>query len=165
MLEVSLSGVGTVLRLDRDWWSMVKLLLIRRATNVYAPLLPSRPCPYYRNFLLRHERRERLLWSTRGKNIYKQKPAKANNENIKIALNSENSESLLGRLMATPLPPPLVQLPRHGASCPVGIGVSCSADRQALGKITAEGVFLETLERDVGQFLPEVDETQISPEV
>ena len=57
------------------------------------------------------------------------------------------------------------QLPRHGASCPVGIGVSCSADRQALGKITPEGVFLEQLERDVGQYLPEVDETQISPEV
>ncbi|CAN0109902.1 unnamed protein product, partial [Hapterophycus canaliculatus] len=58
-----------------------------------------------------------------------------------------------------------LQLPRHGASCPVGIGVSCSADRQALGKITAEGVFLEQLERDVGQYLPEVDEAQISPEV
>lgn len=57
------------------------------------------------------------------------------------------------------------QLPRHGASCPVGIGVSCSADRQALGKITAEGVFLEALERDVGKYLPEVDESQISPEV
>lgn len=68
-----------------------------------------------------------------------------------------------------PPPPPslpqLLQLPRHGASCPVGIGVSCSADRQALGKITAEGVFLEQLERDVGQYLPEVDEQQISPEV
>ncbi len=58
-----------------------------------------------------------------------------------------------------------VQLPRHGASCPVGIGVSCSADRQALGKITPEGVFLEQLETDVGQYLPEVDENQISPEV
>lgn len=66
----------------------------------------------------------------------------------------------------TPLFPILdEQLPRHGASCPVGIGVSCSADRQALGKITAEGVFLEALEKDVGQYLPEVDEAQISPEV
>ncbi|CAM9123982.1 unnamed protein product [Ectocarpus sp. 13 AM-2016] len=59
----------------------------------------------------------------------------------------------------------VIRLPRHGASCPVGIGVSCSADRQALGKITSEGVFLEKLERDVGQYLPEVDESQISPEV
>ncbi len=42
----------------------------------------------------------------------------------------------------------VIRLPRHGASCPVGLGVSCSADRQALGKITAEGVFLEALERD-----------------
>lgn len=57
------------------------------------------------------------------------------------------------------------QLPRHGASCPVGIGVSCSADRQALGKITKEGVFLESLERDVGKYLPEVGEGQISHEV
>lgn len=45
------------------------------------------------------------------------------------------------------------------------MGVSCSADRQALGKITAEGVFLEALERDVGQYLPDVDEEQVSPEV
>jgi fumarate hydratase class I len=42
----------------------------------------------------------------------------------------------------------VIRLPRHGASCPVGLGVSCSADRQALGKITSEGVFLEELERD-----------------
>ncbi|KAM3576299.1 hypothetical protein VYU27_001831 [Nannochloropsis oceanica] len=52
----------------------------------------------------------------------------------------------------------VIRLPRHGASCPVGIGVSCSADRQAKGKITKEGVFLEQLERDVGQYLPEVDD-------
>lgn len=45
----------------------------------------------------------------------------------------------------------VVRLPRHGASCPVGIGVSCSADRQALGKITREGVFLEQLETNPGQ--------------
>jgi fumarate hydratase class I len=50
----------------------------------------------------------------------------------------------------------VVRLPRHGASCPVAIAVSCSADRQALGKITAEGVFLEQLEHDPAQFLPEV---------
>ena len=49
----------------------------------------------------------------------------------------------------------VIRLPRHGASCPVGIAVSCSADRQALGKITAEGVFLEQLERDPAQYLPE----------
>ena len=55
----------------------------------------------------------------------------------------------------------VVRLPRHGASCPVGIGVSCSADRQALGKITKEGVFLEELERDPSKYLPEVTEDQL----
>ncbi|RYJ07535.1 MAG: fumarate hydratase [Actinomycetales bacterium] len=49
----------------------------------------------------------------------------------------------------------VVRLPRHGASCPVAIAVSCSADRQALGKITAEGVFLEQLETDPAQYLPD----------
>jgi fumarate hydratase class I len=48
----------------------------------------------------------------------------------------------------------VVRLPRHGASCPVAIAVSCSADRQALGKITAEGVFLEQLETDPAQYMP-----------
>jgi fumarate hydratase class I len=50
----------------------------------------------------------------------------------------------------------VVRLPRHGASCPVAIAVSCSADRQALGKITPEGVFLEQLETDPARFLPDV---------
>ncbi len=58
-----------------------------------------------------------------------------------------------------------IRLPRHGASCPVGIGVSCSADRQALGKITAEGVFLEQLETNPAQYLPEVSETELSSDV
>ncbi|CAB4700466.1 unannotated protein [freshwater metagenome] len=49
----------------------------------------------------------------------------------------------------------VVRLPRHGASCPVAIAVSCSADRQALGKITADGVFLEQLETDPAQYMPE----------
>jgi fumarate hydratase class I len=49
----------------------------------------------------------------------------------------------------------VVRLPRHGASCPVAIAVSCSADRQALGKITAEGVFLEQLETDPATYLPD----------
>ena len=49
----------------------------------------------------------------------------------------------------------VIRLPRHGASCPVGIAVSCSADRQALAKITAEGVFLEALETDPAHYLPE----------
>jgi fumarate hydratase class I len=49
----------------------------------------------------------------------------------------------------------VVRLPRHGASCPVAIAVSCSADRQALGRITAEGIFLEQLETDPAQYLPE----------
>src|SRR6185436_15996337 len=50
----------------------------------------------------------------------------------------------------------IVRLPRHGASCPVAMAVSCSADRQALGKITRDGIFLEELERDPARFLPDV---------
>jgi fumarate hydratase class I len=49
----------------------------------------------------------------------------------------------------------VIRLPRHGASCPVAMAVSCSADRQALGKITAEGAFLEQLETDPAHFLPD----------
>jgi len=49
----------------------------------------------------------------------------------------------------------VIRLPRHGASCPVAIAVSCSADRQALGKITEEGIFLEQLETDPAQYLPD----------
>jgi fumarate hydratase, class I len=59
----------------------------------------------------------------------------------------------------------VVRLPRHGASCPVAIAVSCSADRQALGKITREGVFLEELERDPAHYLPEIDEQALGGEV
>ena len=50
----------------------------------------------------------------------------------------------------------VIRLPRHGASLPIGIGVSCSADRQALGKITKDGVFLEQLEQNPAQFMPDV---------
>ena len=53
----------------------------------------------------------------------------------------------------------VVRLARHGASCPVGIGVSCSADRQIKAKITGAGIFLETLERDPSRFLPEPTDT------
>jgi len=59
----------------------------------------------------------------------------------------------------------VIRLPRHGASLPIGIGVSCSADRQILAKITAEGVFLEELERHPERFLPEIDEKSLSGEV
>ena len=55
----------------------------------------------------------------------------------------------------------VIRLPRHGASLPIGLGVSCSADRQALGKITRDGVFLEELERDPARFLPHVDEATL----
>ncbi|MGO9944493.1 MAG: fumarate hydratase [Rhodoblastus sp.] len=55
----------------------------------------------------------------------------------------------------------VIRLPRHGASLPIGIGVSCSADRQALGKITRDGVFLEELEHDPAKFLPVVDEATL----
>jgi fumarate hydratase class I len=59
----------------------------------------------------------------------------------------------------------VIRLPRHGASCPVGIAVSCSADRQALGKITADGVFLEALERDPARYLPEATDDDLSADV
>src|SRR3954471_12054149 len=56
----------------------------------------------------------------------------------------------------------VVRLPRHGASCPVAIAVSCSADRQALGRITAEGILLEQLETDPAQYLPETTDEQLA---
>ncbi len=59
----------------------------------------------------------------------------------------------------------VIRLPRHGASCPVGIGVSCSADRQILGRIDAGGVFLEQLEVNPAQYLPEVDESSLEKDV
>ena len=59
----------------------------------------------------------------------------------------------------------VIRLPRHGASCPVGLGVSCSADRQALAKITREGVFLEQLEENPAQYLPEVTDDELEREV
>ena len=59
----------------------------------------------------------------------------------------------------------VIRLPRHGASCPVAIAVSCSADRQALGKITADGVFLEQLEEDPAQYLPDVTDEHLDDNV
>ena len=59
----------------------------------------------------------------------------------------------------------VIRLPRHGASCPVALAVSCSADRQALGRITAEGVFLEALETDPAKYLPDVTDEHLSDEV
>jgi len=58
----------------------------------------------------------------------------------------------------------VIRLPRHGASCPVGLGVSCSADRQILGKITREGVFLEQLETNPAKYLPDVDPAELEGE-
>jgi fumarate hydratase class I len=55
----------------------------------------------------------------------------------------------------------VIRLPRHGASCPVAMAVSCSADRQALGKITRDGIFLEQLEQDPARFLPEVTDEHL----
>jgi fumarate hydratase class I len=55
----------------------------------------------------------------------------------------------------------VVRLPRHGASCPVAIAVSCSADRQALAKITPSGVYLEQLETDPARFLPDITDAQL----
>jgi len=59
----------------------------------------------------------------------------------------------------------VIRLPRHGASCPIAIAVSCSADRQCLGKITKDGVFLEALERDPARFLPEITDDHLGGDV
>jgi len=59
----------------------------------------------------------------------------------------------------------VIRLPRHGASVPIAIAVSCSADRQAMAKITAEGVFLEQLERDPAHYLPEVTDEHLDDSV
>jgi fumarate hydratase class I len=59
----------------------------------------------------------------------------------------------------------VIRLPRHGASCPVGIGVSCSADRQILGKITRDGLFLEALETNPAKYLPEVTDDHLDTPV
>lgn len=58
-----------------------------------------------------------------------------------------------------------IRLPRHGASLPIGLGVSCSADRQALGKITREGVFLEELETNPARWMPDIDEAGLGGDV
>ena len=59
----------------------------------------------------------------------------------------------------------VIRLPRHGASLPIGLGVSCSADRQALGKITKDGVFLEQLEEHPAQYLPDLDQEKLGGDV
>ena len=59
----------------------------------------------------------------------------------------------------------VIRLPRHGASLPIGLGVSCSADRQALGKITRDGVWLEQLEGNPAQYLPDVDQEKLGGDV
>ncbi|MFZ6005198.1 MAG: fumarate hydratase [Actinomycetota bacterium] len=59
----------------------------------------------------------------------------------------------------------VIRLPRHGASCPVAVAVSCSADRQALGKITRDGVFIEQLEEDPARYLPEVTHDDLADDV
>ncbi|MDR3326279.1 MAG: fumarate hydratase [Rhodospirillaceae bacterium] len=55
----------------------------------------------------------------------------------------------------------VIRLPRHGASCPVGIGVSCSADRQIKGKIISDGIYLENLEKDPARYLPDIDQKKL----
>jgi fumarate hydratase class I len=59
----------------------------------------------------------------------------------------------------------VIRLPRHGASLPIGLGVSCSADRQALGKITRDGIYLEELEHNPAKYLPDVDASKLGGEV
>jgi len=58
----------------------------------------------------------------------------------------------------------VIRLPRHGASCPVGMGVSCSADRQILGKINRDGIFLEQLETDPAQYMPDLSGVELTSE-
>ena len=58
----------------------------------------------------------------------------------------------------------VIRLPRHGASLPIGLGVSCSADRQVLGQITRDGVFLERLETDPAKYMPDIDEADLGAE-
>jgi len=58
-----------------------------------------------------------------------------------------------------------MRLPRHGASLPIGIGVSCSADRQVLGKINRDGIFLEKLETNPSQFLPDINLNDVSEDI
>lgn len=74
-------------------------------------------------------------------------------EILQIARNTGIGAQFGGKYFA--LDVRVIRLPRHGASCPVGIGVSCSADRQAKAKITKDGIFLEKLEKNPGQFIPE----------
>ena len=59
----------------------------------------------------------------------------------------------------------VIRLPRHGASLPIGLGVSCAADRQALGKITRDGVYLEELEHNPAKYLPDIDPAELGGEV
>jgi fumarate hydratase class I len=59
----------------------------------------------------------------------------------------------------------VVRLPRHGASVPIGLGVSCSADRQALGKITSDGVYIEQLETNPAKYMPDVEPADLTNEV
>ena len=59
----------------------------------------------------------------------------------------------------------VIRLPRHGASCPVGLGVSCSADRQVLAKITRDGVFIEQLEENPAKYLPDVTDDELPEDV
>ncbi|QSB05308.1 fumarate hydratase [Natronoglycomyces albus] len=59
----------------------------------------------------------------------------------------------------------VIRLPRHGASCPVAIAVSCSADRQALAKITPEGVFLEKMETEPAKYMPETTDADVNGDV
>jgi fumarate hydratase class I len=59
----------------------------------------------------------------------------------------------------------VIRLPRHGASLPIGIGVSCSADRQIRAKITKDGVFIERLEADPAKYLPEVSDSHLGGDV
>lgn len=82
---------------------------------------------------------------------------------LKIAQSSGIGAQFGGKYMA--LDARVIRLPRHGASCPIALAVSCSADRQVVGKITAEGVFLEELDHDPARFLPETSSAELGGDV
>nr|CRH07062.1 Fumarate hydratase class I, aerobic [Candidatus Magnetococcus massalia] len=84
-------------------------------------------------------------------------------EILKIAQQSGIGAQFGGKYFA--LDARVVRLPRHGASCPVSLGVSCSADRQIRGRIDKDGVWLEQLEQDPARFMPEVQSQSLSGEV
>ena len=123
--------------------------------------------PYHLTFVIGGTSAENCLKTVKlASTRYLDKPPTAGNEHGQAFRDLELEQELLalsreigigaqfgGKYFA--LDVRVIRLPRHGASCPVGIGVSCSADRQAKAKITKDGIFIEKLEKNPGRFIPE----------